>query len=85
MSPDRLRQPLSELERELALHEETPEEYSKLHEHTRRILDTEEHDLSLLQELRERLEASLVLAEAQHPLLANGILRVIDTLNTIGI
>lgn len=84
MSPDPLRQPLSELERELAQHTKSPEAYSKLHEQTRRILDNDD-DPSLLEELRDYLEASLVLAEAQHPMLANGILRVIDSLNSLGI
>lgn len=85
MSPDPLRQPLSELERELAQHAESPEAYSRLHEQTRLILDSAHDDPSLFEELRDYLEASLVLAEAQHPMLANGILRVIDSLNSLGI
>ncbi len=85
MSHDKLHEPLSELERELMLHSQNVEHYTELREHALRVLETKETDHSMLTELRERLQSSLVLAEAQHPLIANGIMKVIDTLNTIGI
>jgi hypothetical protein len=82
MSRQPLRQPLSELERELAAADEN-EHYSALRERTRRIL--EEDDDGPLDDLRERLDASLVQAEAEHPTLTAAIMRVLDTLNSLGI
>lgn len=85
MPSDPLREPLSELERELLLHGNSTEHYRELQKQTRRLLDTEQHDSSLLEDLRNQLQSALVLAEAQHPVLANGIMRVIDSLNSLGI
>ena len=80
-----LREPLTELERELERDEATYAPYTELRERTRRVLDEDDDADTPIDDLREYLDASLVQAEAEHPLLTSAILRVIDTLNAIGI
>ena len=84
MTRRQLREPLSELDRELSRDEAAYAPYADLREHTRRILDEDDDDTPI-DDLRDYLDASLVQAQAEHPLLTSAILRVIDTLNTIGI